>query len=188
MDVIEHLLGRNSRAQLTDPAPSGETRRRIFQTALRAPDHALLRPWQFILVEGEQRDKLGEVFRQAAVADDPTMSDSQQEKMLRNPRRAPLVVVAVCKFTEHPKVPKIEQVLSTGSAVQQMLLALESEGFGGMWRTGAMAYHPMVKEALGLTEQDDIVGFLYIGTPSGKAKVVQPLEVEDFFKAAQLPD
>jgi len=34
-----------------------------------------------------------------------------------------------------------------------------------MWRTGELAYNEQVKQGLGISEQDEIVGFLYIGTP-----------------------
>jgi nitroreductase len=34
-----------------------------------------------------------------------------------------------------------------------------------MWKTGDAAYDPHVKAALGLTEGDAIVGFIYLGRP-----------------------
>jgi hypothetical protein len=35
-----------------------------------------------------------------------------------------------------------------------------------MWKTGDPAYDPKVKHALGLSEHDAIVGFIYLGTPA----------------------
>ena len=47
-----------------------------------------------------------------------------------------------------------------------MLLAATALGYGSMWRTGDPAYDDDVKAALGLTKQDAIVGFVYLGTPN----------------------
>ena len=48
MDTIETLLTRKSSPRLNEPSPSKEELELIFQTALRAPDHASLKPWKFI--------------------------------------------------------------------------------------------------------------------------------------------
>ena len=47
------------------------------------------------------------------------------------------------------------------------MLAARAQGFGAMWKTGAPAYDRLVKQALGLDPDCDIVGFLYIGTQVG---------------------
>ena len=47
MDALTALHTRNSAPSLVDPAPGPEAREAIFTAALRAPDHARLRPWRF---------------------------------------------------------------------------------------------------------------------------------------------
>ncbi len=47
---------------LTDPAPTSEEMSEVYKGALRAPDHARLRPWKFIEVRGDSRDKLAKIF------------------------------------------------------------------------------------------------------------------------------
>jgi nitroreductase len=47
------------------------------------------------------------------------------------------------------------------------MLAAPALGYGAMWKTGDPAYDPTVKQALGLQPDDDIIGFLYIGTRVG---------------------
>jgi nitroreductase len=74
--------------------------------------------------------------------------------------------VVAAHVQSHPKAPAIEQVLAAGAAAQNILLALHARGYGAMWRTGAPAYDPYVKRALGFDAEDAIVGFLYAGTPS----------------------
>ncbi len=75
-----------------------------------------------------------------------------------------MVVVGAVHRGDEPQVPFIEQFASGAAAAQNMLLAATALGYGSMWRTGDPAYDENVKAALGLSEADAIVGFLYLGT------------------------
>ena len=61
-ESLSLLHERNSAPKLTDPAPGPEALEEIFQAALRAPDHAWLRPWRFLTIEGERRAAFGELL------------------------------------------------------------------------------------------------------------------------------
>jgi len=37
----------------------------MFQSAVRAPDHGRLRPWRFVVIEGDKRAALGELMVEA---------------------------------------------------------------------------------------------------------------------------
>lgn len=181
MAAIDLLLNRNSYPKLQDPAPKGEQRDLIFQAALRAPDHSLLRPWRFLVIEGDRRKTLGLDMADIMFASNPTATEAEMTKVQNTFRRAPLIVVAICKMIDHPKIPKIEQLLSTGCAIHQMLLAAEDFGFGGIWRTGALAYHEGIAKLMGLKGDEAIVGFLYLGTPAGARKDLPALNTADYF-------
>ncbi|WP_370298329.1 nitroreductase family protein [Pontibacterium sp.] len=165
MDALELLHNRVSCPLLLEPAPTAEQMDNLFKAALRAPDHAALRPSRFLVVEGEQRDALGEIYLKAGLEDDPELTEAKQTKLRNAPLRAPVVVVAVAHKTDHPKVPFSEQLITVGCATHAMLYAAHAQGVGAMWRTGPMAYHPTVMAGLGLAENEEIVGFLYLGTP-----------------------
>lgn len=167
-DIVEQILARSSEPALTSPAPQGEELERMLACALRAPDHAQLRPWRYLLVSGEGREVLGRAWQQAVLNEDPQAGGALLEKALNLPMRAPLLIVAITRPHEHPKVPEIEQQISTGVGLGYLLLALESRGYGAMWRTGAMAYHPVIRAALRLEEHESITGILYVGTPSAR--------------------
>jgi nitroreductase len=72
------------------------------------------------------------------------------------------------------KIPRIEQLLSAGAAAENILLAAQALGYGAVWKTGGPAYDPDVKRALGLTPEDDIVAFLYMGAPASDAPAKPP--------------
>lgn len=170
MDALTALLTRNSAVRLAEPAPAGAAREQIFRAALRAPDHARLQPWHFLVVEGEGRNALGAAMARAMQRHVPGSGAEVLDKLRANPLRAPLVLVLVAHVRENPKVPAQEQLLATACAAGNMLLAAHALGFGGIWRTGAVTYTAELREELGLPDSDRVIGFLYLGTPQGAPK------------------
>lgn len=162
MQALDLLLTRGSQPRLQAPAPEGQALENIKQAALRAPDHACLSPWKFVVCQNEGLTRLGDVFRESALGANKSEKDIERAPQL--PFRAPMVIVAISKFIEHEKVPWVEQVASTSCAVSAMQMAAVAQGFGGVWRTGSFARDPIVKKAFNLCEQDEIVGFLYVGS------------------------
>jgi nitroreductase len=162
--IIELMQNRRSNPKLTHPAPTRLQQEAMLACALRAPDHAGLKPWQYIFVQDEGLTKLGKLFRDAYLEHTNDDSPDKLERMLALPQRAPLVVVAIAKYSEHAKVPREEQIASCAAGVQQMMLAADSLGYACYWRTGPLAINPVLKEKLELDVLDEIVGFIYIGT------------------------
>jgi nitroreductase len=180
-EILNFMCKRVSSPRLEAPAPPVDVLEKVFQTALRAPDHMLLRPWRYLIVEGDARARLGELLCEAALKDSPELSEAQCDKYRSMPLRAPMIVVGIAENQTHKKVPVAEQVVSCGVGMGYMLLALQSVGFGGVWRTGPMATNGVVKERLGVQAHEALVGFLYIGTPKGELKPVPELDVSDYF-------
>lgn len=85
-----------------------------------------------------------------------------QEKARSAPFRAPLIITVVAKCEENDKVPLWEQEMSAGCAVMAMQMAAIAQGFGGIWRSGALTESAVVREAFDCRPQDKIVGFLYL--------------------------
>jgi nitroreductase len=182
MDAIQAMLTRRSRGQLDQPAPPPEVLEKAFACALRAPDHRMIRPWRYLVIQDEALAALGDIFATAALADKPDMEPAEIERMRKMPQRAPLIVVAITTHHDDAKVPRDEQVLSTGAAVQNFLVALHAQGYSAMWRTGPMAAHPRVMAALGLTVGESIAGFVYAGTGQAEPKAQVPLQQEMFVR------
>lgn len=78
--------------------------------------------------------------------------------------RAPLIIGVVSRAREAIAIPEWEQVLSAGAACQNLVLAAHALGFVANWITEWPAYHPEVKERLGLKPGERVAGFIYIGT------------------------
>lgn len=179
MDALDNILNRVSSRELTLPHPTSEEINIAYKAALRAPDHAWLRPSSFIEVKGDGLSKLSNIFEQYAISI-PDVPQMTVKKYKDAPYRAPMIVILVNSFKEHPKVPAIEQKLSTAAAAQNIMLSLNAIGYGAIWRTGKLAFNPFVAEALGLKKNQEILGFLYVGTSSGKNKKIPDMEIDNF--------
>ena len=175
MEALEAVITRCSVAPafLAEPAPDAAALERILAAGASAPDHGRLRPWRFIVMRGAARRRLGEVFAEALRRRDPAAPEAALEQERGRPLRAPLVIaVAATVAKEHAKIPEVEQILSAGAAVQNMLLAAHAQGYGGKWLTGANAYDEHVKAALGLAPDHRLVAFLYLGSIDGQPPAV----------------
>ena len=165
MELLTAIDTRASAARLTQPGPTTEHLARILAAAGRAPDHGRLRPWQFIVLDGDLREKFSLAAALAKRARLPAMSEEQfsteRDKIIRSPT---VVIVGCTVRREQSKVPEIEQVISVGAAAQNLFLAAHDLGYGVMWKTGVAAYDPGVKAVVGLRADDHIVGIMHLGT------------------------
>lgn len=183
MDAIDALINRSSVPKLCDPIPDKEVIDTLFRAAFRAADHAVLKPWRFLTIEGHSRNKLGDLFVEAARRAHPEYTAEKLERVRSKPLRAPLIIVVVSVFQEHPKVPEIEIDLSAGAAAQNIVTAAYAQGVGAIWRTGDMAYDRYVMDGLGLASNEKIIGFLYLGRVDGAMKNLSEPNISDFVKS-----
>jgi nitroreductase len=167
MDALVAINTRATAKTYGDTAPSQEHLATVLQAAVHAPDHGRLRPWRFMLVQGDQRRKLGELLAASALRRIPTLSAGDLERERSKAMRAPLIIIVVCRIVPGTKVPAIEQLLAVGSAAQNILLSLHALGYAAAWKTGEAAYDTEVKKALGLAADDHLVGFIYTGGGTG---------------------
>ena len=179
-EALENILNRNSPRELSEPYPSQEEMEIIFQAALRAPDHAWLRPSRFIQVSGKGLEKLSSIFVDFARDNIEGITDETLQKYREAPFRAPMIIILVSELKTHPKVPEIEQMFSTVAAAENILLALNALNYSGMWRTGVFALNEKISKYLELKDNQKVIGYLYIGTASGKQKKIPEMDTSDF--------
>jgi nitroreductase len=163
---LDLLLSRRSGSAkaMTGPGPDSEQLKVILSAAARVPDHGKLFPWRFIVFEGEGRERMGEMLAECTRLTD---AEPSAERLLTERKRflrAPVIVGVVSRTREAIAIPVWEQILSAGAVCQTMLIAAHASGFVANWITEWPAYHPLVKERLGLKPDERIAGFIYIGT------------------------
>ncbi len=179
MDALDLMLNRESALKLEAPGPSAAELDRMFVSAVRAPDHGRLRPWHFVVIDADQRAAFGQVMADALRRRDASVPEGELQRERDKAFRSPVIVVVTAKVNRGHRIPEIEQVASASAAAQTIMLAAPALGYGAVWKTGAAAYDPVVKLALGLAAEDDIIGFLYIGTRAGGSSPVPRPDARD---------
>lgn len=167
---IDFLKTRRSTAikNLVAPGPSPSQIEEMLTVASRVPDHNKLAPWWFVVFEGDARAEFGRVLREAYRLEDPDAAEAKLDFEAERFLRAPLVIAVISRIKEG-KAPQWEQMLSAGAACYNLCLAANALGFGSNWVTEWCAYNPVVRDALGCDERDNIAGFVYIGTQKEKS-------------------
>lgn len=179
MDAIELLTQRSSMPRLINPGPDTDSMQLIQRAALRVPDHMGLMPVRCQVFTGDELVKLGKLFTQAA-HQDAGFSEQDKERAGQLPLRAPMMIVVSTLYQEHPKVPLHEQYATAACscmAMQQMCFAL---GYGAIWRSGPYLDSPTIKAGLNIKPDDQLVGFLYVGTPAVPIPIKPQRDIDIF--------
>ena len=169
MEAMELLRTRYSAFKLGVPPPSKEAVEAMLEAAAHAPDHGRLQPWRLILIEGDARRALGEIFAESLARRNPVAGDEALAREREKALRAPLIVVVATRCDRSAKIPVVEQFIAAGCAAHCLMLAAFAQGLGAFWRTGEAAYDEAVKAAFDIGSDDLIIGFIYVGIEEGGA-------------------
>jgi nitroreductase len=168
MELLTAIYTRQSVAKvLPDPLPH-DLIERLLDAAVQAPNHYRNRPWRFVVLTGNARQRLGEVMEQARRSRFPETPAIELEGERKKPLRAPLIIAVGVDKPDAEKILDIENVCAVAAAVQNLLLAAHDLGLGAMWRTGTAASEPSVKAFLGFSPDQHLISFVYVGYPDGE--------------------
>jgi nitroreductase len=121
----------------------------LFELARWAPNHHITNPWRFRVLGAEALARL----KEAAGADAAAKLD-----------RAPTLIVASVIKASDP-VQYEEDLLATGVASYIVLLGAHARGLGGYWRTPEVLRRPDGRAAVGVGEDEHVLGLLHLGRP-----------------------
>lgn len=167
--VLSFLKARRSSLAkvMGGPGPDAQQLADILEISARVPDHRKLTPWRFVTFTGQARTDFGKTIGARFEALNPNMPVDRVIFEAQRFARAPVVVAVISTPKACPRgTPKWEQVLCAGAVCFQMLLAARAMGFSAQWLTEWYAYDQGVKSELGLSGEDEVAGFIYIGTAS----------------------
>ena len=94
MNSLDNILNRVSARELSSPHPTSKEMSLIYKAALRAPDHAWLRPSSFIEVKDEGLKKLSNIFYSYGKKQ-KDISEEVLNKYKNAPFRAPMIIIIV---------------------------------------------------------------------------------------------
>jgi nitroreductase len=130
-----------------------------------APTHARTEPWRFIVFSGDGVKQFARTHAELYKSNAPegTFTTQKYDNLDKQGDNASHVIVAWMKRIPNHKIPEMEEIAATSSAVQNILLGATAEGIASFWSTGGMALHPAFHAHFNLGEEDKIVGILYLG-------------------------
>ncbi|HEX2995951.1 MAG TPA: nitroreductase [Anaerolineales bacterium] len=170
MEVFEAIRGRHSEGKVKpDPVPRALIEK-LLDAAVQAPNHYKVRPWRFVVLTGEGRNKLGDAMAASQQERHPEFMQQVFEKTRALPLRAPLIIAVGVDKPRETKVLEIENVCAAAAAIENLLLAVHALGLGAKWRTGEWARDAKVKEFLGFEADQHVIGFIYLGYPEAAAE------------------
>ena len=179
MDVLEAIHHRHSIKKVKQDEVPRELIGKLLDAAAQAPNHYKVRPWRFVVLTGEGRNKLGDVMAASQQERHPDFPLEAFDKCRALPFRAPVVIAVGVDKPSEPKVLEIENICAAAAATQNLLLAAHAMGLGAKWRTSEWARDPLVKKFLGFDSDQHMIGFIYVGFPEFVAESVPRPSFED---------
>ncbi len=180
MSPIEALLSRVSIPRVSEPGVSAEELDLLLRAGLRACDHGRLRPYRFILLENEARERLGEAMSEYLHGDLVDVSEDAIDAAKNKALRAPTLLAVIFSPKDNDKIPESEQLVAAGCSAQLIVTAAHMLGLGAMWRTGNVAYSGEVSRALELQDHEQVVAMIYLGRPVSERPAPPDLDPEAF--------
>ncbi|GHA89681.1 nitroreductase family protein [Cognatilysobacter bugurensis] len=155
--------------QLREPGPDDATVLRMLRSAVRVPDHGKRVPFRFLRFEGDARHAFGERLAARSRERDPNASDAAIEKDRMRFSYAPVIIAVIAQLGDDGKIPATERFSTASCVCFSLLQAAHALGYGAIWLTGWLAYDETVRGWLGLAADEQVAGFIHIGTPKCEA-------------------
>lgn len=166
MSVMDAIYARQSNGKVR-PDPVARTKvEELLGAAVQAPNHYNVRPWRFIVLEGNGLIRLGKAMGDAFRRKHPDAHETAIEKERAKPLRAPLILAVAVDAPTEPRVLEVENICAVAAACQNILLAATELGLASFWRTGDAVREPEVKQFLGLAADQVLIALLYLGYPA----------------------
>lgn len=165
MDIFDAIHGRLTISKVKQDAVSRDVIEKLLSAAVQAPNHYKVRPWRFVVLTGNGRNKLGDVMAASFLDRNPATPPEGLDKTRALPLRAPVVIAVGVDKPADAKIIEIENISAASAACQNILVAAHALGLGAIWRTGEWARDARVKEFLGFAADQHIIGFIYVGFP-----------------------
>lgn len=142
----------------------------MLEVANWAPTHGHTEPWRFVVFTDEALKDLGafqsKLYKEKTAAED--FQQKKYDKLAAVPQMASHCIAVVCKKGPKEKIPMLEEIAATSCAVQNILLVAAAENIGVHWGSGGVTYWEETKSYLGFEQQDQVLGFLYLGYPKNE--------------------
>jgi nitroreductase len=150
VNVDDAIRTRRTHKQFRDEPVPRELVEELLELARWAPNHKLTQPWRFRVVGPATLARLKEV---GGPKEAPKLD------------RAPTLVVASATQIGDDPIRDQEDMHAAAAAVYILLLAAHARGLAGYWRTPEVLRTQEGREAVGVPDDERILGLIYLGHP-----------------------
>ncbi|WP_394824106.1 nitroreductase [Pendulispora albinea] len=173
-DLVRHIiLTRRSVSALTEPGPSPEQLTTLLRAAVSVPDHGQLRPYRFVVVRGNGRDRFGDALAAAAAEQRSDLSPAVLEKVKRKAFVAPTLIALIASPRASANIPEWEQVAAASCTGYAILLTAHTLGLGAIWKTSPYSDGADLRSLLAMAPNERLLGWVNVGRPA------RPLDSEE---------
>jgi nitroreductase len=150
MDVVDAIHTRRTHKAYGAEPVDRATLDELLELARWAPNHHLTQPWRF------------RVLGPAALA---RLKEAAGPEAAGKLDRAPTLVVASQRRDRDDPVADEEDFAAAAIASYLILLGAHARGLAGYWRTPAVLRTPEGRAALGIGDDERVLGLLHLGPP-----------------------
>ena len=168
MELFETIKGRRSVRKFKPDKVDKAMISEIIEAASWAPSFLNHQNWYFVVLTGEEKEKLysflNERFQQILKAMEDELSEKIKtltSQFLIASGRAPVLIVV---FSEISSSASPNAMLSVAAAIENLLLAAYSKGLGACWTSGVIYIAEDVGNFLNILDKE-LVALITIGYP-----------------------
>jgi nitroreductase len=167
MTIAESIFHRRniSPDAFNGQAIATEVIKQLLEAANQAPTHGYTEPWRFVVYESAAIKKF--TSEHADLYKAHTSSEKYTEanflKIKHRGDKASHLIAVYMKRGTNPKIPRLEEISAVACAIQNIWLLASSMQIGMYWGTGGMVHHSAMKSYFSLSEEDEMMGLLFLG-------------------------
>ncbi|KZL20200.1 putative NAD(P)H nitroreductase YdjA [Pseudovibrio axinellae] len=168
---------------MSPPGPNADELKLIVEAAAAAPDHGRLHPFRIMEIPADARNALGALFEEGVKAAHEAPTEEALSRAREKAQRGPVLLVLVGCFhgADETSIPKYEQMISAGTALQNMVLVAHTLGYASRITSGTTARSAIFHKGLGLSENEEFLCFISLGKVDEARPAKGRQEVQEIF-------
>jgi nitroreductase len=159
MELRDAILNRRTIRQYNDQEISREEIIELLEDAIYAPTHHMRQTWRFILIDGEDKEKLIDHLEQIYQGVDP--KEAQLEYRKKSLIEAKMILVVVNEKDHPDPIWMLEEYGAASTLIHNFQLLAYERGIGMCWKSHFFLGKP--GQFLGVQDYEMISGVLTIG-------------------------
>ena len=164
--ALDAMLRRHSVSRFVDGAlPTASELDLLLRAAATVPDHGELRPYRFVVAQGEGRAHFGSALAAAGLEQNPSLPAGIQEKLRSKAFAAPTQILLIASPRAGMKIPEWEQLVTASCTGFAITLAAFALGLGAIWKSAPFLEGAELTRVLDLAAGEKLLGWVNVGRP-----------------------